>query len=117
MRVLVCGGRHYNDEERVNAELDALVKEHGWIIVIEGGATGADTLARNWATLHRGEDVALKTFEAEWRLHGRKAGPIRNRRMLIEGQPDLVLAFPGGSGTSDMVGKAMAAGVRIIEVK
>lgn len=46
----------------------------------------------------------------------RSAGPKRNQRMLDKGKPDLVLAFPGGDGTADMVRKAKSAGVPIIEV-
>ena len=46
----------------------------------------------------------------------RGAGPERNARMLAEGRPDLVVAFPGGTGTADMVRRAKAAGVRVVEV-
>ena len=51
---------------------------------------------------------------AEWHRLGRKAGPIRNQRMLDEGKPDLVVAFPGGTGTAGMVALACKAGVRVI---
>lgn len=36
--------------------------------------------------------------------------------MLSEGKPSLVVAFPGGEGTADMVRKARAAGVEVVEV-
>lgn len=45
--------------------------------------------------------------------NGKAAGPIRNQRMLDEGKPDLVVAFPGGRGTADMVRRAKAAGVPV----
>ena len=54
--------------------------------------------------------------EADWAKHGRKAGPIRNQRMIDEGRPDLVVAFPGGTGTADMVERARVAGIRVIEI-
>jgi len=41
--------------------------------------------------------------QGEWDELGKKAGPLRNQRMLDEGKPDLVVAFPGGGGTKDMV--------------
>jgi hypothetical protein len=54
---------------------------------------------------------------ADWAGLGRKAGPIRNEQMLSEGQPHLVVAFPGGRGTAHMVGIARAAGVEVIEIR
>jgi hypothetical protein len=82
-------------------------------VVIEGGAAGADRWARSWARLRA---IDVETYEAQWARDGRAAGPIRNQAMLINGRPDLVVAFPGGRGTADMVRRAKAAGVRVIEV-
>jgi hypothetical protein len=50
---------------------------------------------------------------ADWNTHGRAAGPIRNQRMLDEVKPELVVAFPGGRGTADMVRRAREAGVNV----
>jgi predicted Rossmann-fold nucleotide-binding protein len=114
LRVLVCGGRHYADKSRVWDALDALADEQsaagGGLFVIEGGAQGADRFAREWRAkrLHPG-----KTYPAAWDREGKAAGVLRNGRMLAEGKPDLVLAFPGGRGTMDMVLRAEAAGVPV----
>lgn len=109
-RVLVCGGRDYNDRERVFHELHLLAEKHGWLTIIQGGADGADALAREWAELcHHG----LVTFRANWSAEGRGAGLRRNQRMLDGGKPDMVLAFPGGNGTADMVRRAREAGVPV----
>jgi predicted Rossmann-fold nucleotide-binding protein len=113
MRVLVCGGRDYGNITRVAQELDALVRLHGPLTVIEGGAAGADQIARTWA-YHVG--ATIHTFQAEWAKHGRAAGPIRNQEMLEKGKPELVLAFPGGRGTADMVRRAKLAGVPVKEI-
>lgn len=113
MRVLVCGGRNYDDQARVNAVLDKLHTEAGIDLVIQGGARGADRHAATWCLLAR---VPGQTFEADWENQGTFAGPARNRRMLAEGRPDLVIAFPGGRGTADMVKKARKAGVEVIEI-
>jgi len=107
MRVLVCGGRDYRDPKAVYAALDAL---DGVTFIIEGGAQGADCYAAEWADKN---GVSHAQFNADWKAHGRAAGPIRNLRMLKEGKPDLVLAFPGGRGTANMVKQARAAGVRV----
>jgi hypothetical protein len=52
---------------------------------------------------------------AEWKKHGKRAGPLRNMRMLEEWKPDGVAAFPGGSGTADMIAQARNAGVKVWE--
>lgn len=112
MRVLVCGGRNYRDVKSVFASLDGL--SPGPHLIIHGGATGADACAAEWASKRGCES---EVYHAPWRTHGRAAGPIRNQRMLDHGRPELVVAFPGGSGTADMVRRAKAAGVTVIEVR
>lgn len=111
-RVLVCGGRDYCDLPTVNAFLDGITPRP--TMIIHGGARGADECAWRWACRSCVPDEA---YPADWKTHGRAAGPIRNQRMLDEGKPDLVVAFPGGRGTADMVRRAKAAGVKVIEVK
>jgi hypothetical protein len=112
-RVLVCGGRDYSDRDRVFAVLDKLDGGPGIDTIIEGGARGADRLAREWAYF---QNVPCAVFEADWENQGSFAGPARNKRMLDEGKPDLVIAFPGGRGTADMVRKARKAGVEVVEI-
>ncbi len=113
MRVLVCGGRDYGLVLELRETLDKLHAETPVALLIEGGATGADSLAREWSYLRR---VPAQTFRANWSKHGTRAGPIRNQQMLDEGKPDMVVAFPGGRGTADMVRRAKAAGVRVLDV-
>src|SRR5262245_46929509 len=100
MKVLVCGGRDFKDAGRIQSVLSAFHAAQPIARLIEGGATGADRLARTWA---RGAQVPVTTFAPRWDLYGKSAGPIRNDRMLHEGQPDVVIAFPGGAGTAHMV--------------
>lgn len=111
MRVLVCGGRDYHESDTVWM----LLNDFAPTVVIHGACPrGADKAADQWAKRMR---RSVEAFPADWDTHGRAAGPIRNQRMLDEGKPDLVLAFPGGRGTADMVRRAKKAGVRVIEVK
>jgi len=79
--------------------------------VIAGGARGADTMAARWA---ESRGVELYVVTAEWDKLGRKAGPIRNQRMLSEHKPELAVAFPGGRGTDDMVRRAESAGILVL---
>lgn len=108
MRVLVCGGRDYADFDAVRITLDELRVSKGVTVVIHGGASGADTLAGEWAAL-RG--IPVEVFRADWKANGRAAGPIRNAKMLREGKPDWCIAFPGGRGTADMAYRCRQAGV------
>lgn len=107
-RVLVCGGRDFADRQWLYRILDGLHEAHPIGQIIQGGARGADTLAKDWA---RDRGVSVSTFLAAWKEHGRRAGPLRNQRMLDEGKPDLVVTFPGGRGTADMLRRAKIADV------
>jgi hypothetical protein len=113
MRVLVCGGRGYADRDWLFRELDGLKLARGITVVISGCAPGADTLGIEWAELR---NIEIARFPADWQKHGRAAGPIRNQQMLDEGRPDLVIAFPGGRGTADMVRRATKAGIETIQL-
>jgi hypothetical protein len=121
MRVLVCGGRAYNDQEAVFDALDDLEVS----VIIHGAAAGADALGKAWADARGIEHIP---FPADWKNldapgavirmgkygpYNVKAGFDRNQAMLDDGKPDLVLAFPGGSGTADMVRRAKAANVDV----
>lgn len=91
----------------LDAVLDKLHAEHHFTVLIHGAASGVDTMGGEWAD-SRGVEVAAKP--ANWKRYGRAAGPIRNRAMLKE-SPDLLVAFPGNSGTRDMVEAAKEAGL------
>lgn len=112
-RILVCGGREYADQAMLFGYLDLIAEGCGVAVIIQGGAKGADFLARMWA---KTRGVELLDFPAQWRLHGRRAGPIRNQQMLDEGKPDLVIAFPGGAGTANMVKQARRKRVEVRKV-
>lgn len=114
MRVLVCGGRGFNDEELLCKKLDEYDLARGFTGLIHGGASGADRMAGHWAVT---AGVPVTSYPAEWGKHGYGAGPKRNKQMLVDGKPDLVIAFPGGRGTADMVRQAKAAGIEVVEVK
>lgn len=110
MRILVCGGRDYRDRNAVFRALDALHRKRGISAIIQGGADGADYLAWQWADERC---VRYETFNADWKTHRKAAGPIRNQQMIDEGKPDGVVAFPGGSGTADMIARAERAGLKV----
>lgn len=120
MRVLVCGGRDYNDQDHIHNTLCKLDAERGPITcVIHGAASGADDEGMIWAQMMAsvpGRKITHAPFAAEWGKHGKAAGPIRNERMLREGKPDLVVAFPGGAGTAHTVRSAQRMGIEVLQI-
>jgi hypothetical protein len=94
MRLLVCGSRTFTDDRFLFRVLDGFLKEardtQEDIVIIAGGARGADHFAERWANFDR---VPCEEYPADWATHGKAAGPIRNQQMLDDGKPDLVLAF------------------------
>ena len=105
MIIMVSGGRAFNDYKVMH---DALLpyNELGNLLIV-GGATGADELARRvW---HYEFQLSYVVEPAPWKRTGRPAGMMRNRSM-IDGQPlvphasgltpDLLILFPGGRGTA-----------------
>lgn len=113
MRILVCGGRDYENFDHVQRVLNGLLEQHKEFIIIEGGVSGADTLARTWA---QNRNVTFETYVANWKRDGKAAGPIRNELMLSTGI-DLVVAFPGGRGTNHMVSIAQRDGVPVLDLR
>lgn len=117
MRILVCGGRDYQDKDKVDAILYPICKfilQSEDVIIIEGGASGADKLAKDWALSWQ---IPVETYKANWEAYGKSAGYIRNKQMLEEGKPDLVVAFPGGKGTANMVSLAEKKRVRVLKIE
>lgn len=112
MRVLVCGGRDYEDWTFIVRVLDRVHARQTITQLIEGGATGADELARRWA---KARGIEVLTFTAHWERYPGRAGLIRNAQMLREGRPELVVAFKGGRVTAHMVTIASAALVPVLK--
>ena len=111
MAILVTGGRTYALDWLVWRALDGEA-DPGTVIVQGGSPRGADYHARTWADAHGHPCVSVL---APWRYHGPKAGPLRNAWMLSLFKVDLVLAFTGGKGTQDMVERARAAGIPVVQ--
>ena len=112
MKVLVTGGRDFNDTAKLYRNLDNLHESSNITHIIHGAADGADALAGRWA---RARGIQEIRCPANWAFHGNSAGHVRNRAMLAL-KPDMVMAFPGGRGTADMKDAASKAKIKIIYV-
>lgn len=114
IRVIICGGRDFKDPGLLYTTMDQLHAEHNFTLVINGGAKGADTIGRLWA---KSRSIACVTIPADWDLYGRSAGPIRNKQIIKEQHPEMVVAFPGGRGTENMKLLARQYNIPVIEVE
>lgn len=115
MRVLCCGDRNWTSYKIIRRELEKL---DDYTTVINGRANGADSIA---AYIARQLNYPVMDFPADWNFYGRAAGPIRNKQMLDEGKPDLVLAFhtdiKNSKGTKNMIEQAEKRGIKVILIK
>lgn len=109
MRVLITGGRDFTNAEMIYRCLDEAREALGITEIIHGAADGVDTIAGEWA-LDRGiTQYKEPVLPESWQRLGGRAGNARNSLMLRKWEPDVVIGFPGGAGTTDMVMKARRA--------
>lgn len=113
IKMLVTGGRDFADADRVEKVMRGMMSRFPGFCVVQGGARGADSLARAWCLAN---GVPCITIDACWDYYGRqRAGGIRNQWMLTYNDISFVAAFPGGSGTADMVRRAKRMGIEVYE--
>lgn len=111
LRIIIAGSREFNDYERLKSALDNyLFYNEKEVQIVSGGARGADALGERYA---KERNFDLKVFKADWLLHARSAGVIRNT--LMSDNADVLIAFWNGSskGTADMIKKARIKGLEV----
>ena len=102
-KVIIAGSRGFSNykllKEKCNEYLREKRKEYN-IIIISGGARGADTLGEKYA---QDEGFSLEVFPANWNKFGKSAGFIRNEQMAEVA--DALIAFWDGksNGTKHMI--------------
>lgn len=114
----ITGGRDYSDWLEVSMVMDYINKRLPIRFFIEGGASGADRLGLQWATMRRRN---TRSVPAKWKRLGLAAGPERNSDMLrllkAASPPGMLVSFPGGNGTADMTAKVNMAGLPVIDIQ
>lgn len=122
MKILITGSRDWQDYATIHLALSRVIKEYFApnkpkredVLIIHGGAMGADSLAGEWATAYK---APQKVYTPDWKGQGKKAGILRNQQMLDE-NPDiaLVIAFwkNKSKGTAHMINYAKKAGKKVI---
>lgn len=112
MKTIIAGGRDYNLKALHYQQLKELLKMIPITEVVSGGAAGVDYLGELWAVRNK---IPLRRFPADWAAYGRAAGPERNAQMAA--YADVLIAFPGGSGTNNMVRQAEKLGLVIYDLR
>lgn len=113
LTVGVTGGRTYRDYYAVQKAL-AKVSGRFDITVVHGDARGADAWARLWCER---TGTPQRPYPADWDADPHHAGTARNQQMVDEAGIQLLLAFPGGSGTNDMIQRCHQAGIPVKVIK
>lgn len=111
MRTIIAGSRRITDL----AVVEAAVRASGFepSVVISGCAPGVDRLGERWA---RERGIRVDPYPAAWKLHGKRAGPIRNEVMALAAGPGgALIAIPDEEsiGTLDMIARAKKHGLRV----
>ena len=91
-RIAIVGSRDFKTLDLIPQWLEfareKYEKEHGGLVVVSGGARGVDKTAENWAITNK---VNRDIFMPEWNQQGKKAGAIRNKKIVENA--DVILAF------------------------
>lgn len=105
-RVVIAGCRDYDNYDEAKAYIDIClsnIRKTNEIIIISGGAKGADSLGERYAEEN---GFKVEKYSADWERYGRSAGPRRNRQMAEIS--DYVICFWDGEsrGTRSMIESA-----------
>lgn len=107
MKIVIAGGRDFKDYSLFCVTCDDIIQrylklKYEEVEIVSGGAKGADRMAENYAKNKR---YKFTKFPADWKKHGKAAGPIRNSEMREYG--DYLIAFWDGEskGTKDIATK------------
>lgn len=114
MRLIIAGSRempHSSARPFINAAMVTLGRPRA---VLSGACkTGVDRAGEDWAAAHR---VPVDCYTADWELDGKAAGPIRNACMVANADALLVIRYPDSKGSADVLRKARAAGLRVVDI-
>lgn len=111
--VLIAGGRNYEDRETITEKLDSLIQGTD-VCIVEGGARGVDSIAKEYA---ESRGMEIREFKPEWKKYGKAAGPLRNTTMcefVREMGGEAIYFWDGKSkGTGDCIKTAKKLGLPV----
>lgn len=112
-KVIIAGGRNFNDYTLLKERCDFFLRNklnEGRVVIVIGQASGADALGERYA---RETHLSIEVHPADWKKHGRAAGPIRNAEMAEVA--DALIAFWDGQsrGTKSMIELAKKKNLKV----
>jgi hypothetical protein len=113
VRIAVTGGRDFSNHQLVQEVFDGIARIRWRVTLSHGDAKGLDTIADELA---QNLNWAIKPYPVtseDWKFYGKKAGHLRNHKMLSESNPHILLSFPGGRGTADCIQAALKMGIPV----
>lgn len=126
MRVIIAGGRNFNNFELLESEVirifrilksEGIFNTRNDITIISGTAKGADKLGEKFAEKY---NLKLERFPADWSKYGKSAGYKRNQQMSIFAKEDngVLIAFwnQTSKGTKHMIDIATRDGLKVFVV-
>lgn len=117
MRILITGSRDFGDYRGFCDALWAVLAYNDVAnleSIISGGLSATDSFSQRWA---KSNDVDVLEFLPDWETFGKAATSIRDGKMLTEGRPDAIIAFPGGKGDRDLVTRAETMNIPVYRVE
>lgn len=111
MKVIIAGGRDFNDYKHLSEVLDHLKKPFD---VVCGEAKGADSLGKRYAKEH---ELTVHSFPADWDTHGKSAGYKRNDQMADFAYACVAFWDGQSRGTKHMIDIATRKGLKCLVVK
>ena len=122
LRIIICGGRHFDDYRTLEAVVNKKLEEDGIlpteVEIVSGHCQGADVLGERYAKEY---GCSLRVYPADWTKYGRAAGAIRNKQMvdyIVPFENRLVIAFVNENthGTKNTISQAKKLSIPVIEI-
>jgi len=106
--LVVSGSRNYSNAKIINKHLQSALQKQPNLVLVSGGAKGADRLVQQWAASNH---VPCLVVPAKWHQFGKAAGPIRNNFMLAMGHGLLAFPLASSKGTISVIKTAKKLGL------
>lgn len=113
MNILIGGTRTFKNYGFFKKKVNKITKKIKDITIITGGREGVDGMAVRWAHENRRTCIIE---HPDWDTHGKRAGPVRNYKMVK--RADAAIFFWDGKsrGTADTIRKAEKKELRQIRI-
>jgi len=114
VRVIIAGSRHIPDDMADRVVAAAMTR---WgitpTVILSGTAEGVDQAGERWA---EARSIPIERYPADWKKHGRAAGPLRNKEMAENADATLVIWDGVSRGSKSMLREAKKRKLAVAEV-